>query len=183
MENDRVASGHDAVAQEILNLYPALTAQFEDAVSPSEPSGVAQVDLPVGVGALPPRAKPPAVIAHVLEPGPRGAPALEALLRTNPGVYYTSAQIGEMLVERGWADPGPDGRAAVRANLNRAIKAGVMTKRPLDGRAFEYAWFKEADGQEVAVASGRSYEERRVTSTDEPFPSSSDQTAEASALG
>ncbi len=195
VENDRIASGHDAVAQEIVNLYPTLTAPSEDVrtvVSPFERSGVAQVDPPVDLGALPPRATPPAVIeAHLPVPGPRGAPALEALLRPNPGVYYTSAQIGEMLVERGWADPGPEGRAAVRANINRAVKAGVMKKRPLDGRAFEYAWgFEEADddrlldlAQEVAVISSRPCEAHGDTDTDESFPDLAASAPETSALG
>ncbi len=140
VENERLASGHDAVAQEIANLYPALASRSQDATravpSPEPPkfeppeagAPLLQAHAPVGVGAPP----------H--ETGPRGGPALEALLRTQPGVYYTSARIGEMLVERGWADPGPAGQAAVRANINRAVRNGLMAKRPLNGRDQEYGW-------------------------------------------
>jgi len=187
VENERLASGHDAVAQELANLYPALASRSQDATrvvlspEPPEPeppeagAPLLQAHAPVVVGAPP----------H--ETGPRGGPALEALLSSQPGVYYTSARIGEMLVERGWAGPGPEGRAAVRANINRAVRSGLMVKRPLDGHALEYAWRPVgADGdqlldldQEVTAAS--SLDEGRATDVDEPFPSSSGPTLEGSA--
>lgn len=70
---------------------------------------------------------------------PRGLDAVVAAL-LEMGGYHTAVEIQRVVEAHGWlgrdlAHP----EAAVRAALNRAHHAGLIVKRPKDGRTFEYA--------------------------------------------